>query len=329
MKVFRWRKKGVRAPDGTMGLMEHLVELRQRLFLAALGIAVGSVLGFIWFTNGVPSLHIAKLGDILIGPYCQVAPGSRLDLGHGCQLLATDVFSPLQIRLKAAVMVGSVVSSPVWLYQVWGFVTPALYDKERRFAVIFVSSAATLFTGGAVLAYYVISKGLAVLLSFAGTITVTGLDPDKYFSFLIAMLVIFGLSFELPLLLIMLNVIGVVKGAQMAKARRYAIFSLVVFAALVVPGNDPITMSALAVALIVLYEVAIQVAKVHDKRQNRRLAAEGLADLPDDVAGPLPTTTGWHGGAYEAEPVEAPLPVVKPEPVPAAARAATDLGDAT
>jgi sec-independent protein translocase protein TatC len=327
--VFLGRKTDEPKPDGTMSLMEHLYELRRRLFWAALGLVLGTIVGFVWYTVAIPSLHIPNLGDILTGPYCRVPESKRAVFpGHsGCALLATDVFSPLQIRLKAGFMVGAVLSSPVWLTQLWGFVTPALFDKERKFARIFVSCAATLFAGGAVLAYFVISEGLTVLLGFAGSTVVSGLDPSKYFQFLMAMLIIFGVSFELPLLLIMLNIIGLIKGAKLAKARRYSIFGIVVFAALVVPGNDPITMSALALSLTVLYEVAVQVTKVHDKRKGNRDEAEGLADLSDDEASPVPTTAGNHGGTDASGSIERPTPV--PAPAPVINDPSRDFGDAT
>jgi sec-independent protein translocase protein TatC len=322
------KKKDEPQPDGTMSLMEHLYELRKRLGWAALGLALGTLVGFVWYTVSIPSLHIANLGDILTGPYCRVPQEKRLYVqGRTCALVATDVFSPLQIRLKAGFMVGAVLSCPVWLTQLWGFVTPALYDKEKKFARIFVSAAAVLFAGGAVLAYYVLSEGLTVLLGFAGSGVVSALDPAKYFQFLMALLIIFGVSFELPLLLIMLNLIGLIKGAKLAKARRYSIFGIVVFAALVVPGNDPITMSALAVSLVVLYEVAVQVTKVHDKRQLARVGAEGLENLSDDEASPSPVTAGAHGGTEASMLLESPAPV--PAPAPIVVNRPNDFGDAT
>lgn len=322
------RKKGEPKPDGTMSLMEHLYELRRRLFWAAAGLVLGTAVGFIWYTVSIPALHIPNLGDILTGPYCKVPASKRLQVpGHACALLATDVFSPLQIRLKAGFMVGAVLSSPVWLSQLWGFITPALFDKERKFARIFVTFAATLFAAGAVLAYYVISEGLTVLLGFAGSGVVSGLDPSKYFAFLLAMLIIFGVSFELPLLLIMLNIIGLIKGVKLAKARRYSIFGIVVFAALVVPGNDPITMSALALSLTILYEVAVQITKLHDRRKGTREEAEGLADLADDEASPVPTTAGSHGGTAATDLIERPTPVAAPAPI--INDPSRDFGDAT
>ncbi|MEP6561017.1 MAG: twin-arginine translocase subunit TatC, partial [Nakamurella sp.] len=207
-----------------MSLMEHLYELRRRLFYATLGILLGTVIGFIWFGHGIPAIGLPSLSDILTGPYCAVPASERVQLGDGdgCRLLATGPFSALELQLKSALIAGAVLSSPVWLYQIWAYVTPALYSKERRYAVTFVSCGGLLFSIGALLAYVVIREGLTVLLGFGGDATIAALSPDSYFSFLIAMLIIFGVSFELPLLLIMLNQIGVVSHEKLKKWRRYS-----------------------------------------------------------------------------------------------------------
>ena len=333
-----------KSPDGTMPLMEHLHELRRRLFLGTLGILVGTVIGFIWFGHGIPAIGLPSLSDILTGPYCAVPVDRRYDFGSPdeCKLLATGPFSALELQLKSALIAGVVLSSPVWLYQLWAFVTPALYSKERRYAVVFVGTGGVLFAAGAVLAYVVIREGLTVLLGFGGDATITALSPDSYFSFLIAMLIIFGVSFELPLLLIMLNRIGVVQGAKLAAWRRYAIFGLTVFAGLVVPGNDPITMLALAVSLALLYEVSVQVAKLHDRRKRRQ---EAVAELSDDEATPLadlPTSRVTASADATVAPVAPAAPLAAPERVPgpggpvgstgrarAPRRGYDDLGDVT
>ena len=287
LPALRWKRRTpTRAADGTMSLLEHMYELRRRVFLAVLGLLAGTVIGFIWFGHGIPFLGLPKLSEILTGPYCAVPESSRVTFGTGaeCKLLATGPFSALELQLKSALIAGTVLSSPVWLYQLWAFITPALYSKERRYAVTFVGVGGLLFGLGAVLAYVVIQEGLTVLLGFGGGATIAALSPDSYFSFLIAMLIIFGVSFELPLLLIMLNVIGVVSHTQLKKWRRYSIFAMVVFSGLVVPGNDPITMGALAVALIVLYELSVQVTRLHDKRLAKQQA---MAALSDDEASSL------------------------------------------
>ena len=149
-----------------MSLMEHLYELRQRLFYAVLGIGIGTVIGFIWFGHGIPAIGLPSLSDILTGPYCAVPASERVTFGTGddCKLLATGPFSALELQLKSALIAGVVLSSPVWLYQLWAFVTPALYSKERRYAITFVSCGGVLFVLGALLAYVVIREGLTVLL---------------------------------------------------------------------------------------------------------------------------------------------------------------------
>ena len=322
-----------------MSLMEHLYELRRRLFFATLGLLLGTVVGFIWFGHGIPEIGLPSLSEILTGPYCAVPSSERVTFGDTdeCKLLATGPFSALELQLKSALIAGTVLSAPVWLYQLWAFVTPALYSKERRYAVIFVSTGGLLFAIGAVLAYVVIREGLTVLLGFGGDATIAALSPDSYFSFLIAMLIIFGVSFELPLLLIMLNQIGLVTSAKLAKWRRYSIFAMVVFAGLVVPGNDPITMLALAVALILLYELSVQVTRIHDRRKAKRAALVGLSDdqasaLPDDLAGPAGLDEDVQPVAAAA-PIPAPQamarPQQSPQPPPAPDSGWRDMGDAT
>jgi len=331
------RKKSDKSADGTMSLMEHLFELRRRLFFGTLGILIGTIIGFIWFGHGIPAIGLPSLSDILTGPYCAVPESERLVLGDGdgCKLLATGPFSALELQLKSALIAGAVLSSPVWLYQLWEFVTPALYSKERRYAITFVTCGGVLFVIGALLAYVVIREGLTVLLGFGGDATIAALSPDSYFSFLIAMLIIFGVSFELPLLLIMLNQIGMISSAKLSEWRRYSIFGIVVFAGLVVPGNDPVTMLALAMALVLLYELSVQVTRIHDRRAAKR---NKLAQLADDEASALPETAVADVSDPDliTAPVAAagPIPAAEPTPprptaVRPVIRRTDDLGDAT
>lgn len=312
MALFR-RKSVERAADGSMSLMEHLYELRTRLFWVVVAILGGSIISFVWFANGIPAIHLKSLGDIVTGPFCALDPKYRNPLDNqGCALIGNSPFSALNLRLKVALMAGSVISSPFWFYQIWSFITPALYSKERRFATIFVSFATVLFVAGAVLAYVVIGEGLRVLLGIGGDTVGVLLAPQEYFSFFIALLIIFGTSFELPLILIMLNVIGVLKGAQLAKWRRYSIFGITVFAGLTVPGNDPITMLALVVSLSLLYEVSVQVSKINDKRRGRVRQEEGLGDLDDDQASNLDLRPSGVDGTGDIEPPAPVAPARKP-----------------
>lgn len=292
---FRWlaerRERGKRRrgnADGTMSLKEHLYELRHRLGMAMLIITIGAIFGWIWF--GVKLGPIPSLGDIMTAPYCQpdLEPYRvKFDGEIGCRLLQTEPFESFMIRLQVGTAAGAVLLSPFWLYQFWAFITPGLYTKERKFARTFVFFAAILFAAGAVLAYLVVPEGLQVLISFGGDDFITALTGGKYVSFIITMLFIFGVSFELPLVVVMLNRAGVITYEKLHKWRRGLLMGLFVFAAIATPGTDPISMVALALALALLFEMAIQIARVHDKRKAKLRAAEGWDALDDDEAAPF------------------------------------------
>ncbi|MGH3980209.1 MAG: twin-arginine translocase subunit TatC [Pseudonocardiaceae bacterium] len=272
-----------------MTLMEHLFELRNRLTVSLVALTAGGIAGFVWW--GVSPFGLSSLGDLMIGPYCGLPEQLRLTPTPGeCQLLQTGPFEALNTRLKVGVAAGAVLTAPVWLHQLWAFITPGLHAKERRFGLTFVSVASVLFAFGAVLAYFVVPTGLSFLVSLGDGQFVTALTAKDYIGFVLLMLLVFGVSFELPLLVVMLNLVGVLPHAKLMAWQRGIVFGLFVFAAVATPGQDPISMLALAVALVLLFELAVLITYLHDRR-----ARQGSDDLDPDEPSPLEHT---------AEPVE-------------------------
>ena len=251
---------------GEMTLYEHLNELRQRLFKAAVAVVVGFVGGFA--LNG-------PLFDLLIGPYCELPSELRAATDafdpQSCSLIYTSVLGGLSVTIKTAAVVAAVVGGPVFFYQVWRFVTPGLRPVEKRYAVPFLLLSQLLFVGGAAFAYWIIPRGLAVLLSFGGDDLIALLDASEYIGFILKTLLGFGLAFEVPLIIAMLTLADVVGVEGLVKYRRHAIFGAFVLAAIITPTQDPFTMLVMALPLALFYEINILFARWI--RRRRRSAA--------------------------------------------------------
>ncbi|KOX15384.1 twin-arginine translocase subunit TatC [Nocardiopsis sp. NRRL B-16309] len=251
-----------------MPLMEHLRELRGRLTKAMIALVLGSVVGY--FVYDI-------VWEILKAPYCSLPESEAVD-PEGCSLIVTGPFDAFFVAFKVWAFVGALVSAPFWLYQLWAFVAPALHSREKKYAYIFAPLAAVLFIGGAVLAYYVTSLALTMLFGFLPEDALTFLTIGEYLDYMVVMMGMFGLGFVLPLLVALLNLTGVLPHAVIAKWRRVIIFATFAIAAIITPA-EPISMLALAVPLVLLFEIAEVFAFLNDRRKRRD---DPYADLDDD-----------------------------------------------
>lgn len=266
--------RGKSANDGRMSLVEHLVELRNRLFKSALAVLVGVIVAFAFYR---------PLLELLTHPLCEV----QAKRGNDCNLA---FFSPLDgflVRMRVSLFVGFVISSPVWLYQLWAFITPGLHPKEKRLALPFVGTSIALFTAGATFAYFTLSKGLEFLLGFSTDLVEPILEVNRYLSFVLLMLAAFGISFEFPLVLIFLTLVGVVDAPKLRRWRRGMYFGIAVFSAIITPSQDPFTFAAMAVPMGLFYEAAVVFARIHARRKRRRAEAEPASQWADDETSPL------------------------------------------
>ncbi|MEV6597532.1 twin-arginine translocase subunit TatC [Actinoplanes sp. NPDC051346] len=307
--AFSLRRRGPskfeQAADGSMTLIEHVRELRNRLFWASLAIVAGLIVGF--FIS-------QPVFDVLKAPYC-VLPSSK-NLSGGCEFITLGVADQLILRLKIALWVGLIVGAPVWLYQLWAFIAPGLHRHERKWAYIFVAISAPLFIGGVTLAYTVIGHSLAFIMESGILGEATKLEVTSYVGFVMNMLLIFGAAFEFPLVLLMLNFTGLVTAKRLLGWWRIVIFLSFLFAAIATPDPGPFGMSLLAACMTLLYFIAVGVAALNDKRKGR--GKEMYAGLDDDQVSPLEeerTPVSVSDRVDGPEPVEAPAPVSKPLPL--------------
>jgi sec-independent protein translocase protein TatC len=253
-----------------MTLTEHLYELRRRVVISVLAIIAMTIVAYIFHEH---LLHWIE------HPYCQL-PAKDRAFGDRCTLFASGVLEPFTITLKISLYAGLLGSAPIWLYQIWKFITPGLYSHERRYAVAFVAASMVLFAMGGAFAYLTLQKGLSFLLGFANGGIVSLLQFNAYLSFVVAMVLIFAVSFELPLMIVMLNLVGIVSAERLRHWGRGVTFGIFVFAAVATPSQDPFTMTALAVPMCLLFGIAVLIATVHDRRMARRPAM--YPDLSDD-----------------------------------------------
>jgi sec-independent protein translocase protein TatC len=266
-------------PEGRMPLFDHLRELRNRLVKAILAIAIGMGIGFI------PAVF-NRFWAFVEHPFCSAVINGMTGCHHiGDQLVLAGVLDPFVLRVQIAFYFSLLVTSPVWLYQLWAFIAPGLYRREKRWTYIFVGTAAPLFILGAGIAYFAMSRGLRYLLGLTPNRVINLPPVSTYLGYFNAMLLGFGLAFELPLAMVILNRAGILTHERFRKWRRMIIFLVFVFAGIASPSPDPVTMLLLAVPCIVLVEVAELIIWATDRRRARQPSP--YAGLSDDEVSPL------------------------------------------
>ena len=268
---------------GTMPLLDHLRELRKRIMRAAFFILIFSILGFVYYDQIITTLA---------EPVCDLKLAQSSGSNNCGSLFISGVLGPLNLQVKVAFLTGVIISAPFWLYQLWAFIAPALHRKERRKSVLFIIAATPFFTLGAALAYYILPIAIKVLFGFTPDSLNNLVRFDDYLSFVLRIILIFGLAFELPVFLVSLNLIGVLSGKAILKPWRFAIFGITLFVAAFSPTADPLSMAALALPLILFYFGAGGIALLVDKKREKKSKAIG-----DNQAAVID----------EASPIEEPL----------------------
>ena len=243
--------------------------------VAVLAILIGSIVGWIIYPEAF---------EFLKQPYVDgIAPLLERRGFDATLVLSGGVGSAFSFRLKFALVIGLVISSPIWIAQIWAFILPALHHNERRWAYLLTAVGAPLFAGGVAVGYLVLPKGIEVLVSFAPDSVDVLLTLGDYLNFVVRTVLVFGIAAQIPVVVVMLNRLGVVSGRQLAKARPWTVIGIFVFAAIATPSTDPLTMLFLAVPMTILYLVSEVIARVTDRRKAKAVPAE----MPDDEASPL------------------------------------------
>ena len=274
-RYLRFKRRS--SPDGRMPLMDHLRELRNRVVKIVLAIVVGAIASWSFYNH---------IWAFMQRPYCQAVGYCKVNVvGHS--LVYNGVTDGFYLHLKVAVIAGAIITSPIWLYQIWAFVAPGLYSREKRWTYLFIGSAVPLFGLGCFFAFLAMSRGLNFFLSMSSGLTAF-FTADSYLGYWIAMIIGFGLCFEVPLFLVILNLARVVTHERFKKWRRMIIFAVFVFAGIASPSPDPITMLLLGGTVAALVEVAEVLIYLNDKRYARN-HPDLYANLADDELAPIET----------------------------------------
>jgi sec-independent protein translocase protein TatC len=261
-------------PDGRMALSDHLRELRARIIRSVLVLILAVIVMFYFYEH---------LYQLILKPYENAV--EQIDPSTRTEPVISGVASGLLFQLKLCGLAGVVASSPYWLYQIWAFIVPGLHPNERKWTRIFAAIAGPLFIAGVAVGYYVLPKAIAVLIGFTPEGVTNLVEFTEFFSFISRMLLIFGIAFEIPLFVIMLNLAGVVSGRTLGRYRAWIVLGTFVFAAVGTPSTDPFSMLFLAIPMLVLFFIAELIARLVDRGRDR--AGASTEAWTDDEASPL------------------------------------------
>ena len=261
-----------------MSLIEHLRELRNRLFKASLAIVIGTVVAWSFYP---------QIFEVLSQPVNEIVEKAQ-ENGRDVRLVLGGVADAFILQIKVSVVTSMLVTSPIWLYQLWRFITPGLYRKEKLRAYLFVSVAVPLFVSGAVLAYIFLPIGLNILFGFTPLGVGNYVPVDRYLSFFLRMVLVFGISFLAPLFIVMLNIFDVLEAKAITSRWRVVVLSVFAFAAVATPTGDPVNMTLLAAPVLLLISIATFIAWLNDKRRARKRKDDPVLGLSDDEASPEP-----------------------------------------
>ena len=246
-----------------MPLLEHLREFRKRTVRSAIAISVGSIIGW-FFYNEI----ITKLAE----PVCDLRAAQASGANNSGALYINGVLGPLNLQIKVALLTGVILSAPIWLYQLWAFIAPALHRREKRYSVLFFVAATPFFVAGTYLGYSILPIAVRVLFGFTPDALNNLVRFDDYLDFVMRAILLFGIAFELPVFLVTFNLIGFLSGVAILKPWRIWIFAITLFVAGFTPSADPLSMILLALPLIGLYLLAGVFALLNDRRRAKKNA---------------------------------------------------------
>lgn len=251
---------------GRMPLFEHLRELRRRVVRSSIIVLLASGIGWYFYNQIITTLA---------RPVCDLNRAKATQSARCGALYISGVLGPLNLQIKVALLTGLIISAPAWLYQLWAFISPGLHRKEKWYSILFLAVATPFFAAGATLGYFILPTAIKVLFGFTPHSLANLVRFDDYLDFVLRIILLFGLAFELPIFLVSLNLIGFISGRTILRPWRVWVFGITLFTAAFTPTADPITMALLALPLCAFYFMAGGIALLVDRRRAKRALADG------------------------------------------------------